>query len=410
MYLNNKRFYVTASVLSLGAFTLAGCEDIGSLTDLGNKVDPIPGQSQQVKKTVDRPSPDSRGVITYPNYQIMVAKRGDTMASMASKVGISADALAKHNGLSPDHALRTGEVLSLPSSVSRVATVTTSPQSNSIEDIASSAIDEAPNTPANVPVATGDAVPLRHVVEPGETAYTIARLYNVSVTALASWNGLDRNLSVREGQQLLIPVADEQASQATAVAPVAVASNSSSAPATSPTPAPKPTQVAAAATVSSPGQGSVITAPPSAKKALPKPVEAVKPPESPKMAETQTAEASSSRKLLKPVNGKVLRGFSSKAGGNEGIDFGAPAGTAVKAAENGTVALISKSVSDTTIILIRHPDNLYTVYSNVGSAGVKKGDKVSRGQNIGKVAGGSPAFVHFEVRRGTEAVDPAPYL
>ena len=40
----------------------------------------------------------------------------------------------------------------------------------------------------------------------GETAYTIARLYNVSAKSLAEWNGLGPDLAVREGQYLLIPV------------------------------------------------------------------------------------------------------------------------------------------------------------------------------------------------------------
>ena len=40
--------------------------------------------------------------------------------------------------------------------------------------------------------------PVRHRVEAGETAYSIARLYGVSVTALASWNGLGPDLAVRD--------------------------------------------------------------------------------------------------------------------------------------------------------------------------------------------------------------------
>ena len=47
---------------------------------------------------------------------------------------------------------------------------------------------------------------MRHRVEAGETAYSIARLYGVSVTALASWNGLGPDLAVRENQELLIPI------------------------------------------------------------------------------------------------------------------------------------------------------------------------------------------------------------
>ena len=111
-----------------------------------------------------------------------------------------------------------------------------------------------------------------------------------------------------------------------------------------------------------------------------------------------------------PVDGDILKPYSGKSGGNEGIDIAALPGTTVKAAQDGEVALISKSVGSSTIVLLRHPDNIYTVYSNVVNVTLKKGEKVRRGQPVGKVADGSPSYLHFEVRRGTESVDPAPFL
>jgi murein DD-endopeptidase MepM/ murein hydrolase activator NlpD len=112
------------------------------------------------------------------------------------------------------------------------------------------------------------------------------------------------------------------------------------------------------------------------------------------------------------VSGKIIRGYKKGANGNDGIDISAPVGTNVKAAEDGEVALISKGADDKAILLIRHADNLYTVYSNIANVGLKKGQKVSRGQKIGGVANsadGNP-YLHFEIRRGTESVDPAPFL
>jgi murein DD-endopeptidase MepM/ murein hydrolase activator NlpD len=46
----------------------------------------------------------------------------------------------------------------------------------------------------------------------------------------------------------------------------------------------------------------------------------------------------------------------------------------------------------------------------VDNPSVVKGDRVSRGQVIGKVRAGSPSFVHFEVRLGSDSVDPMDYL
>ncbi|GHA53652.1 peptidase M23 [Amylibacter ulvae] len=398
MSLKTKRFHLSTGIIFASIFALTACDDIKdirSITDIGRKVDPIPGSN--VKKTQSRPQADERGVITYPNYQVIVANRSDTMTDLAARVGISADELARFNGLKVDHMPRDGEVLALPKNADRGVAITpaeTGVSGSSVEDIASSALDDVPNSPARIPTGTE---PKRHVVKSGETAYTIARLYGVSVTSLASWNGLDKDLSLRTGQQLLVPVEDNSA--AVAAAPVQVASNS-----TATQPAPRPSAV------SKPGSGSSAPVPPSSTKSLPKPVPAAKPAEQVVAAAPERKPTTSSRKLLKPVNGKILRGFSSKSGGNEGIDFAANKGSDVKAAENGTVALTSNSVNGSSIILVRHPDNLYTVYSNVSDATVKKGSTVTRGQTIGKVSGGNPPFVHFEVRRGTEAVDPTPYL
>jgi len=223
----------------------------------------------------------------------------------------------------------------------------------------------------------GGLEPIQHQVERGETAYSIARLYNVSVTALASWNRLGPDLAVREGQQLLIPIVQDPVGQ----------------------------------TViddSKPGLGTVAPPPPSASKPLPRTVKPAVVPVSPNLKQFKTATAN--RKFLVPVQGEIIKQYSGKKGGNEGINIASPAGTAVKAAEDGEVALVSKSVGSNTIVLLRHSDNIFTVYSNVTDVNLTKGQKVKRGQRLGAVAAGTPPFLHFEVRRGTVSVNPKPFL
>jgi len=94
-------------------------------------------------------------------------------------------------------------------------------------------------------------------------------------------------------------------------------------------------------------------------------------------------------------------------GKNDGIGIGASAGTPVKAADAGTVAAITENTEGQPIIVVRHPDNLLTVYANVDGVRVKKGDAISRGQQIAAVR---DDFVHFEVRKGFDSVDPLPFL
>lgn len=385
MVIGLPRVRKSALMLTGGMFLLTACSDGFDIGNLSERLDrrPTAGANTQANVAA-RPKPDSRGLITYPNYQVIVARRNDTMADVAGRVGMTGGELARFNGLPADYLPRSGEVLALPKGTVipvEASEVSETTGTGSLESIAQTAIGRAGSEKPKVAVQEGPE-PIRHVVEPGETIYSIARLYRVSVPSLASWNGLGKDLAVREGQRLLIPVvADGTPQEQTEVAAVEPA----------------------------PGEGSVTPIPPSAVEPLPDAVEESVVPESPNLVEDRTP-VGASRTLLRPVSGKVLRGYSSKPGGNEGLDIAAGKGTSVKAAENGEVALVSSAGGNTKIVLIRHADNLYTVYSNVSDVSISKGQSVSRGQSIGKVAGGSPAFLHFEIRRGTESVDPTPYL
>ena len=112
--------------------------------------------------------------------------------------------------------------------------------------------------------------------------------------------------------------------------------------------------------------------------------------------------------MVFPVQGSIIRDYA--PGKNEGIDISVAAGTTVKAADAGTVAAVTTDTSGTAIVVIKHPDNLLTVYTNLEGLNVKKGDSVRRGGSLGKVRAGDPSFVHFEVRRGLQSVDPNDFL
>jgi lipoprotein NlpD len=329
--------------------------------------------------------PDARGIIAQGASQAAVAQEGDTVASLAARIGIPAEDLARLNGLPVDYRLRPGEVLALPEGAGLGAPgeITTSPLGWSPE-IAAAAIDGAPGvTPADNPFANGQTEPLidpiRHRVEPGETAYSIARLYGVSVTALASWNGLGPDLAVRENQELLIPIVSG-ANQITS------------------------------SSETLPGEGTPVAAPPSAAAPLPQNIETDTALASPGLGQYRTPPGG---RLAAPVEGPVTKQYNPGSGPNssEGIGFSVPAGTPVRAAGDGEVALVSESIGGLgTIVLIRHADDLMTVYGRVDGVTVSRGQPVSAGQTIGVVAERDDPELHFEVRRGTESVDPTPYL
>lgn len=376
----------TASVLALAA-----CSD-GFDVDMRDLSGGLDTTDATRLATEPRPEPDARGVITYPNFQVAVAQRGDTIASLAERLGVSSAELAEYNGIAATAPLRKGEVIALPRRVDAAAG-----NNVDITSLASGALDRvdggnrtnaapvttttlAPVTPAAPDVATGSE-PVRHKVERGETAYSIARLYKVSVRSLADWNGLGPDMNVRQGQFLLIPVASADQ--------------------------PKPDPTIGIET-SVPGAGTLTPEPPSASKPLPEETEiaSAAPPPSPALSEDRS-EASASRLLL-PVKGSIIRPYAK--GSNEGIDIAAPAGTKVKAADDGTVAAITRDTEQVPILVIRHANNLLTVYANIENIPVAKGDRVTRGQVIAELRDSAPSFLHFEVREGFDSVDPVPFV
>ena len=120
------------------------------------------------------------------------------------------------------------------------------------------------------------------------------------------------------------------------------------------------------------------------------------------------AQRTEGPRLAMPVQGRIIRAYAQ--GRNEGIGIGAPEGTDVHAAAAGTVAAITQDTDQVPIMVIRHENNLLTVYANIDNIRVARGDRVSRGQSIATVRHGDPSFLHFEVREGFDSVDPMPYL
>jgi murein DD-endopeptidase MepM/ murein hydrolase activator NlpD len=335
-----------------------------------------------------KPAADARGVISYPTYQVALAQRGDTVTTVANRVGIAPDQLASYNALRPADPLREGEVLALPARVAATNIPTSNGSGIDVSSIATSALDRVDNSPRVIGGTTTStapkpqtlhAEPVRHQVKRGETAFTIARTYGVPVRSLADWNGLGTDLEVREGQYLIIP--------------------------TSSAPPAKPVVDA-----TQPGVGSPTPLPPSAKTPLPaektvKASEAAKPVVVADLGKDRTAASSS--KFAMPVQGKIIRSYSKKT---NGIDISADVGTPVKAAADGTVAAVTKNTGGTTIVVLRHADNILTVYGGVDGLKVAKGDKVSRGQSFSSIGAASPPLLHFEVRKGVESVDPMAYV
>lgn len=380
------RHMLRPTLLAAGALVvLSACGDSALDWDLRPRTDGPSTADAARQATAQRPTPDARGVISYPGYQVVVARRGETVETVAQRLEIDAADLARFNAIERDTVLRQGEVLALPRRLDGPGGTGTG--GIDVSTIATTAIDRAGDGGGQATPFSRAPEPVRHQVGRGETAYSIARLYNVPVRSLADWNGLGPDLAVREGQYLLIPVSTDDRRTAAAE------------PLTAITPRP--------------GAGSSTPTPPSAAQPLPQGDPAVeaapeRPPSPDLGAERTAASAGGGGRLGFPVQGPIIREF--QKGRNDGIAIGASPGTPVRAAADGVVATISRDTDQVPIVLIRHDDNLVTVYANVEPGNLERGARVRRGDTIATIRPGDPSFVHFEVRRGFDSVDPMEFL
>ena len=366
-------------------WALSACENSALINfDFDFRGNSFDTSDAALQATQSRPKANELGIISYPTYQIAVARRDDTIESMAERLGQNPGELARYNGLAEGERLRNGEVLALPRTGSRggqylessdeIEETTLSKDINVLE-LADNALKVAGGSANNqLDRTSSDAKnlmdPIKHNVVRGETVFTISRLYNISVRSLADWNGLDSDYTLREGQILIIPLVDKKAT--------------------------KNTQKEI--------DESAVPAPPSSKKPQPRNVN------------TQEFSKSTDTKISVPENGKmaypleglVIREYSKNI--NDGIDFTARAGTKVVAVDTGLVATVTEDINQIAIVVLKHPGNILTVYANLTNIKVSTNQNVNRGDILGEIPDGDPPYLHFEIREGFESVDPLEYL
>lgn len=98
---------------------------------------------------------------------------------------------------------------------------------------------------------------------------------------------------------------------------------------------------------------------------------------------------------------------------HDGFDISAPYGSAVVATALGTVTFSGWDKYLGNCVKIDHGEGLTTVYGHLQSTTVSEGEKVSRGDQVGKLGStgrSTGAHVHYEVRKNGKALDPAKYL
>ncbi|UCF89529.1 MAG: peptidoglycan DD-metalloendopeptidase family protein, partial [bacterium] len=119
--------------------------------------------------------------------------------------------------------------------------------------------------------------------------------------------------------------------------------------------------------------------------------------------------------LIWPLKGRATSGYGPRGRRvHEGIDIAAPRGTPVLASAGGKVAYSGNGMRGYgKVIVIKHTNDLSTVYAHNSSLLVRIGDGVEQGQMIaivGSTGKSSGPHLHFEIRRRGVPEDPRKFL
>lgn len=116
--------------------------------------------------------------------------------------------------------------------------------------------------------------------------------------------------------------------------------------------------------------------------------------------------------LALPIEGEILRPYAPTGpyAGHWGIDIAATEGSAVGAADDGTVSFAGE-VAGVKSVTVDHGGGLRTSYSYLSQIGVRRGQWVPEGATVGYSGlDHDLAAIHFSVRVGDVYQDPQRWL
>src|SRR6202451_1677534 len=350
---------------------LAGAEPQGSSGGGQGMASYQPGSTEITGSVAVTPPPTA---CTRAGGTPITMAPGETLDMISRQHGVPVSAIMQANNITSPAMVHPGDHLVIPRRALSAAAYVPP---------ATRTATPPPGMPVGAPRTALAPTTGMHVVAPGETLHSIARLYGKSPMALAKANNIPPDTMVKVGERIIIPDVQTGA----AVAPRAQAQ-------VAPPPGPS------LAVAESPHSARVAT------------------PEAAAQDTTlKTAEPAGGLPSFRwPVRGRVIASFGPTPNGlqNDGINLAVPEGTPVKAAEDGVVAYAGNELKGYgNLVLVRHSNGFVTAYAHASDILVKRGETVKRGQVIahsGQTGNVTSPQLHFEIRKGSTPVDPSQYL
>jgi lipoprotein NlpD len=230
--------------------------------------------------------------------------------------------------------------------------------------------------PGVAPPAAAPAVAEgQYLVKKGDTLYSIALEHGADYREVAQWNNLQDPTRILVGQVLLVK------------------------PPEPPPGAPVVGRIGARAVESRPLETLQTPPPPPASA----PAVVQKAPAAP--------IATTGSEFIWPKRGKVLSSFAEPR--SKGIDIDGKPGEAIVAAAPGRVTYTGSGIPGLgKLVVIKHDNGFITVYAHNRDIMVKEQQSVARGQKIAELGSSDSdrPKLHFQIRKGSAAVDPLRYL
>ncbi|MCB2155073.1 peptidoglycan DD-metalloendopeptidase family protein [bacterium] len=278
---------------------------------------------------------------------------GENIDGVARRFRVSAYDIAKANRIGVNSQLVGGSQLYIPAS----------PQPRVPQQYAAATNTSSRSAPRSAPKPSK---PTQVRVQKGDSLWRISRKYDVSIADLARANGIRQDAVLQVGQVLKLP-----------------------------------------------GESSGGSSPQSSSSSQ-QPTRSYAPPSRSSGGSTSSTSASS-RGFSWPVEGRILRGYeSSSTRKHFGINIAVPVGTEIRAARDGTVVYAGSTITAYgNMVIVSHDGGYATCYAFNDRNLVRVNQRVNRGDVIalsGESGKGDEPYVHFQLRRNGDAIDPGPYL
>jgi lipoprotein NlpD len=272
-----------------------------------------------------------------------------------------------------------------------------------------------------------------HRVKINETVQMIARAYHVKLQDLVEMNNITDLNSVKEGSILFIPnanqVIDDVTTNVKTVNTAAVIkakkdiSSKVKSIAEKDTGKERKTATETTAVADKKAVMSIVKSPETqqpkvALREQSRTAQKLSDEKSESKSETKTPEEKikiNKKMFIWPVRGSVTTSFGIQPNKtyNNWIKIVSPARTKVKAAASGTVIFSSQLKNYGETIIIRHKDNLATVYTHLKKRYVKTDQNIKKGETIaivGETDDTGNAYINFEIRLQGKARNPLLFL